>query len=80
MNTIQSQWESFKEQAMPGTASLTQKIEMEKAFYAGAFSVLILMLNIGGDDISEEAGVQMLETLHEECRQFKERILNGYIG
>jgi hypothetical protein len=41
-----------------------------RAFYAGAASMLDLMMRVGPDDVSEDQGVEMLERLREELETF----------
>lgn len=74
MNTIQEGWESFRQKVIPD-ASQVQTEEMEKAFYAGASHILMLMWNVGDKEFSEDAGVNILENLHQEYEQFFKRII-----
>lgn len=51
--------------------SAVQLFETKKAFYAGFYSSLGILLNlVGGDDCSEEDGVVKLEGLKRECEDF----------
>lgn len=70
MNTIQSEWESFRVKVIPKNAPVIQVFEMKKAFYAGAYSTISTMLRIGCDDISDEAGAEIFETIKNECETF----------
>ena len=70
MNTIQSNWEDFRKKVVPQNASNIQIAEMRKAFYAGAYAAISIMVKIGAEDVSEEAGVEILETLKNECELF----------
>jgi hypothetical protein len=52
--------------------------EMRRAFYAGFFASLEFNLRVIGDpSISEEAGMALLEGMHEECRAFAELVAAG---
>ena len=77
MNTIQSFWESFSKDVIPEDAPEVQRKEMKRSFYAGCYTVLQITYGIGDEAVSEEAGIQMLETLHQESRIFLDRIGRG---
>lgn len=77
MNSIQEQWEAFSALVIPKGASKTQITEMRRAFYAGAESVLRIQWAIGDSAISEDAGVAILEGVHDECRRFADDVSNG---
>ena len=68
MNTIQQQWEGFKKNVVPNDAPEIQVSEMRIAFFGGASALLALTTEISYH--SEDAGVEMLEGLHDECRRF----------
>lgn len=71
MNSIQEQWALFERTVVPGNAPPIQRSEMAIAFYGGAEAVLRIMWNVSGNkDLSEDAGIAVLEGLHEECRRF----------
>ena len=70
MNSIQQQWALFQSTVVPGNAPAIQRSEMRLAFYGGAEAVLRILWNTSGKETSEDAGVAILEGLHEECRRF----------
>jgi hypothetical protein len=72
MNTIDEKWRSFEAEVVPKNAPPVQRIEMRRAFYAGASGALRLMTDLS--DLSEDAAVLALEGLHEEARQFTRRV------
>lgn len=43
---------------------------IKHGFYAGAASMLELMMRVSPDDVSEEQGVEMLERLREELESY----------
>ena len=47
-----------------------QHDEMKKAFYAGAATVINIMIGVSDDDVSEEAGAEIFEGLRQECLEF----------
>jgi len=70
MNTIQEQWGDFRKNVVPISAPDIQVSEMQKAFYAGAYASIMVMIKISAEDVSEDAGVQIFETLKNECESF----------
>lgn len=78
MKTIAQEWARFEELVMPAHASESQRRDMRCTFYAG-FSCALLagtdMANESGDD--DDAGVAMLERLHQEYRQFAANLVGG---
>lgn len=59
---------------MPNEASAVQQREMKKSFYAGAFTMLGLMTDLGDTIESEEQGIIALEILNLELETFFESI------
>lgn len=70
MNTIQQAWETFERDVVPKDAGRVQRTEMKRAFYAGATAALSVTSAIGEHGISEDAGVAILEGLHQEVIRF----------
>lgn len=70
MNTIKDQWNFFSSTVISKSAPPLQRSEMQIAFYCGAESVLRVMFNAGDHSVSEDAGIAILEGMHQECRQF----------
>lgn len=60
---------------MPKDAPLVQRQEMRRAFYAGVEAMLRLQYAIG--DMSDDAGVAMIEGWHDECRRFAQLVAAG---
>ena len=77
MNTVQEQWEIFSKQVVPKDAPAIQVTEMRRSFYAGAESMLRIQWAIGDSAISEDAGVAILEGVHDECRRFADDVAKG---
>jgi len=73
MNTIQSGWESFSNLVIPNVSKI-QHDEMKKAFYAGAWEVVTIMMGISEKEVSEDAGAMVFQSLIEECQTFKDSI------
>jgi hypothetical protein len=71
METVAESWATFRKAAVPKGAGPGQELDMKKAFYAGAYFLLIsLNVTIGDDSVSEDAGVNMLTALREEIEAF----------
>lgn len=70
MNTIAAKWEKFVIDVLPKDAPAVQRVEMRRAFYAGAASLLNIQTKIADDDVSMDAGVMILEGIHQELLSF----------
>lgn len=77
MNTVASEWEGYVEAVMPKDAPPIQRKEMRRSFYAGAAAILAIQSDISSDQVSEAAGVAILQGLHEEMRDFLVQMKNG---
>jgi hypothetical protein len=69
-NRMMREWETFAQAVMPPNVSPLQVREMRRAFFGGVTSLMNVFQIVSRDDISEDAGTEMLEQVHEECRQF----------
>lgn len=69
LNTLNGHWDELAEIIFNESTPEFQKNEMQRAFYAGAAAILGTMLKIGGD-VSDEAGAEILEGLHQEVKGF----------
>lgn len=49
------------------------KATVERAFYAGAASMLELTMRVSPDEVSEEQGIEMLNRIHEELDAYTKR-------
>lgn len=74
MNTLKEEWEGFTKLVFRGPISHTQYTEMQRAFYAGATTIIGIMLKIALKDISDEAGAAILEGLRQECISFSRNL------
>ena len=77
MNTVQEQWESFASLVIPKNAPPVQRQEMRRAFYAGAEAMMRIQWAIGGEGISEQAGIQILEGCSDELKRFAQQVAQG---
>lgn len=76
MNTIQEEFDGYTKAVLHMVPpNSVQMIETRRAFYAGAQSVLKIMHKIG--DVSDEAGVAILEGLATEILNFSTDVGEG---
>lgn len=75
MNTVQQQWAMFEKLVVPKDAPPVQRQETRRAFYAGVEAILRLQYQMG--DVSDDAGVAMIEGWHDECRRFAQQVAAG---
>ena len=78
MKLIEKCWRSYAEHMLPTGASAVQKQETRRAFYAGAGMLLELLTNaVGPDDVSEDAGMEIMQAVHDEMRAFLRDVTEG---
>jgi hypothetical protein len=77
MKTMAEQWASYERDVVPDTAGPIQRIESARAFYAGAQALLDLISGLGVDDISDDQGAAMIESLHQELKAFADDVQAG---
>lgn len=75
--SMKAEWESFEAAVMPRDAGQVQRQEMRRAFYAGAWSMLCAVRDIGDDGVSEADGVVTLEAMRRELEAFQFLIKKG---
>lgn len=73
---ILEEWNTFSSEVIPADASEIQRIEMRRAFYAGACSIFNLVVN-RSVEFSESEQVQRLSDLDDEVKDFANRIKDG---
>lgn len=79
MTTIADLWELFSEKVVPPNAHPLQRREMRLAYYAGAFSVMEILLRIGDADPTVQDGADALHALMTECSAFIDQIRKGKV-
>lgn len=69
--TLADEWKEFGVQVVPNGAPDVQRVEMQKAFYAGA-TIMFSLLTGGLDPHAEptELDVAYVESLHQELQAF----------
>lgn len=75
---IDAGWRSYAEHVLPAGASKVQKQETRRAFYAGAGLLFEALTNaVGPDDVSEDAGVEIMESVSAEIKAFLRDVTVG---
>lgn len=75
---IDAGWRSYAEHVLPAGASKVQTQETKRAFYAGAvhlFGALGMFIGLG--DVSEDAGLAIMESVDEEIKAFLRDVKSG---
>jgi len=76
MNTLQSEWESYRKGVMSKDCDKVQITETEQAFFAGGIATMTLIQSFA--EYPEETAVNLAEGLHQELLAFfteKEKLL-----
>jgi hypothetical protein len=68
----------FETAVMPIGVSAIQRQEMKRAFYAGAYALLVRQMTIVADpETSEAEGIDYLKGVLHECQAFFDEIAKG---
>lgn len=68
--SVRDGWNEYLRLVLPAGAPPVQVQECRRAFFAGAAQVVLIMERIGEDDVSENAGVEILEATRQELQRF----------
>ena len=75
METIDDGWREMAERVLHPNAGEVQRMEMRRAFYAGANTMLaLIVLAVDGGEVAAETRI---EALHAEIKQFAIDIAKG---
>lgn len=75
---VEKGWRLYAEHALPANAPAIQKRETKRAFYAGAGLIFENLTNaVGPEDVSEDAGVEIMVAVDAEVRAFLEDVKRG---
>jgi len=78
MRKLADEWSDYENSILSAHAGQTQRIETRRAFYAGAHSILMGLLDAASESgNSDDIGATMLENLHRECRIFVLDVAEG---
>ena len=71
MKHVEKEWASYEAEVVPAEASDVQRLETKRAFYAGAWALLCMILH-KTQEIEEDdpAGQSFLKALHDELESF----------
>ena len=75
--SIEQQWRDYCTQVLPADVGPVQLQETRRAFYAAANAVLQVMLHLVATQEDDEAGVRILQGMHDECIAFSRAIARG---
>lgn len=70
MNTIQSEWARYSAAVLPKEANEEQIKQTKCAFYGGAACMFELIQKLAGDDVSEQAMLAIMQSIHGEFVEF----------
>lgn len=78
MGLIERGWIKYAEHVLPANAPRIQRKECRLAFYAGAGLLFEKLTNaVGPDDVSEDAGVDIMASVDAEIRAFLDDVKRG---
>lgn len=81
IKTVRERWEEYAEFIFANTGvekTSTQYRETRRAFYAGFVSCLMMGHDeIGSEEVSEDEGVAIMESMLAECKQFYQDVKEG---
>lgn len=75
--TIRDEWLDFEDKVIPRDAPWVQRKEMKRAYYAGAWTMLMLSKELGDDKYTEESAVKILEKYESELKAFTAQVAKG---
>ncbi len=76
--TLQSEWDDFRNVVLtPSGAGKVQITETRRAFYAGAWAMFMLVVEISDAAATEDEGAAQLEILKQEMERFHDMIGKG---
>ena len=77
MNLIRKSWESYDRDVVPKDASDSQRLEVRRAFFAGAVAMQTINNVIAQPELPEAVGMKMLSAVQAELDDFKVGIGRG---
>jgi hypothetical protein len=77
MRTLKAQWEDYEDKILnPAMASVVQRVESKRAFYAGA-AAMFAEMNQASTTLSEPEACNVLSGLFKELLEFQEAVNLG---
>jgi hypothetical protein len=73
-NRMFDQWNDYRATVLPPRADMKKLRETRRAFYAGAWAAMQLLMAVGQTQVSEFEGAAYLEKLLQELDAFKRRV------
>lgn len=80
LNSIEKEWQNFSKMVFSGCPNVSeqQRSEMKKAFFAGAFSLVQAVCELGEPHIPEAEGIRFMEARANEGRAFYKKLIKEY--
>ena len=73
--TIDYHWKDFKKRVLPDTMSKDQLFQRQQLFYAGAEAMIRVNWELGGSELAEEEGADILESINVEIEAFSKKLI-----
>lgn len=71
LDTVAESFATYRAAVLPPNASAVQVLECQRAFYAGAYFLLMgTLFNIGDESTPEDDAIAQLEAIKAECEAF----------
>lgn len=77
MSRLAEAWQAFQQEVLHPKAPHTQRQEMRRAFYAGAWAAVCQVHQLNTDDVADPVVLRVLEEMAVEAAAFKARVLGG---
>jgi ketopantoate reductase len=74
---IAKSWQEFSAMCLPENAPRIQRTEMQKAFYAGAYTSLMACLKACNSAMSEDKAAEIIADMVRECEAFAKGVGAG---
>ncbi|MBN3875229.1 hypothetical protein [Nostoc sp. JL23] len=78
MKTLEQEWLEYASKVLPKGCSPIQRQETRRAYYAGIWTLLQMVKELGDEEVSEEQGAQELDKLENECASFISQVGKKY--
>jgi hypothetical protein len=77
MKTVREEWDTYAKAVLPGNAMPVQATETRRAFYAGAYAMMIEWREACTDERSDEDIIAYFKSRISECEKFYKDVSSG---
>ncbi len=78
---IAREWDAYRRHVLPANAGDVQVDETRKGFYAGAHTLLVLILkHLSGSDDVEDADLDLMDDIKQELDEYAASVMSGSKG